>query len=108
MSRPKIKRRAFVNDVSALSQSKAGTLIVDDLGMKHVAESLGKCPFCGAGDVMIIGKEATRSGVGHSNTPCPKFLAEEPGMFVHNMRIALVGRMPDDDDYPMPIKQDPS
>jgi len=44
----------------------------------------------------------------HSMPMCAKFEAEEPLMFLHNMRVAKVGPLPDDAEWPFPKDQEPS
>ncbi|HXJ49290.1 MAG TPA: hypothetical protein VNF91_09000 [Candidatus Acidoferrum sp.] len=55
------------------------------------------CPFCGRRVVAHSEPQA----VMHEMPMCPKFEAEEPLMFLRNARVAMVGRMPDDDEWPV-------
>lgn len=94
MSRPKIKKR------------KSFT-VKDPLGNTYTAEDVGKCPFCG-GTVSVVDEKNGIAAVMHSMPFCEKFEAEEPEMFLRNMRMKVVGPMPDDDEFPLPVKQRPS
>ncbi len=92
MSRPKIKPRKKASEGSF---DQAGSL---------VGEDLGKCPFCD-GKIGIVRKQMA---VLHSMPQCAKFEAEDPMMFLRNVRMKTVGRVPNDDEWPMPVKQEPS
>ena len=55
------------------------------------------CPFCGLGVRALSEPQA----VMHFEPMCPKFEAEEPLVFLRNARVAMVGSMPDDDEWPV-------
>ena len=61
---------------------------------------LGKCPYCegsiGTGDMSVF----------HSIPYCEKFDKEEPLVFLRNVRLATVGKLPDDEEWPLPTKQE--
>jgi hypothetical protein len=69
-----------------------------------IGEDIGACPFC-SGRVSI---SRNPNAVMHSMPMCAKFEAEEPLMFLHNMRVAKVGPLPDDAEWPFPKDQEPS
>jgi hypothetical protein len=92
MSRPKLKKK-----------SRYGTFKLED---GTIVDDLGPCPFCG-GRVGAV-NDGDKQASAHSMPICQKFETEDPLMFLHNMRVKLIGRLPDDDEYPMPIKQEPS
>jgi hypothetical protein len=66
---------------------------------------LGACPFCGAA-IGVMRKEGQQA-VAHGLPTCAKFESEDPLMFLHNVRMRTVGSLPDDDEWPLPIKQEP-
>jgi hypothetical protein len=85
VSRPKVKRRFIPGDAVE-------------------AQPIGPCPFCG-GALGVIDTEE-KQAVLHSEPSCQKFQDEEPLTFLRNARMAAVGPLPDDDEWPMPVKQD--
>lgn len=56
------------------------------------------CPFCSG----RFGYSDEPQGVLHSIPYCAKFEVEEPLMYLRNARVAMVGRLPDDDEWPVP------
>jgi hypothetical protein len=92
MSRPKIKRKKLAKGTFRTAEGLVG-------------HDLGPCPYCG-GRIGAIGEGQLAAM--RSFPACPKFEAEDPLTFLHNMRMKVVGPVPDDDEWPMPIKQEPS
>jgi len=61
-----------------------------------------KCPFCG-GNVVVV---AERHAVMRSMPMCEKFDKEDPLVFLRNARMVVVGKMPDDDEWPISPSSD--
>lgn len=95
MSRPKLKK---VKKVEKLAK---GTF---RLSNGSIGEDLGPCPYCGKAVAVV--QEEGKEAVLHGLPICEKFEAEDPMMFIHNMRMKVAGPQPDDDEWPMPIKQE--
>ena len=61
------------------------------------------CPFCGA-PVTVGDKVGTENySVMHGMPMCKKFEEEDVLVYLRNARVALVGRLPDDDEHPIPF-----
>lgn len=56
-----------------------------------------KCPFCDGNFSWVMEPMA----VGHSIPPCPKFVKEDAMTFIRNVRLATVGPLPDDAEWPL-------
>lgn len=63
------------------------------------ARPIGACPFC-KGIVAIVDEP---QALIHSEPTCSKFDEEEPLVFLRGMRLATVGPLPDDDEWPLPL-----
>lgn len=59
------------------------------------------CPFC-KGEMKIVMEPM---GILHSYPPCQKYIAEDPLVFLRNARLATVGPLPDDPEWPLPVEQ---
>lgn len=57
-----------------------------------------KCPFC-VGEIKVINEPRS---IAHTVPPCQKYLDEDVLVFLRNVRLATVGPLPDDAEWPLP------
>jgi hypothetical protein len=96
MSRPKLKKKR-----ESKSKLPEGTYRLSD---GTVAEDIARCPFCG-GQVGVVMEEGKQAMI-HSLPICEKYQREDPLVFLHSLRMKVVGPLPDDDEWPMPSAAD--
>lgn len=63
-----------------------------------------KCPFC-LGEITVLTKERA---IAHTVPPCEKYAQQDVLTFFRNVRLATVGPVPDDAEWPLPVPQKPS
>jgi hypothetical protein len=57
------------------------------------------CPFCPGHYTLAQGEDGYF--ITHTIPYCEKFGNEDPLVYVRNARVAKIGRLPDDDEWPV-------